>query len=55
MEAILSVIATIVSSAALIGVAVGLIMQARQLKASRLQVAREIHLEIIKAGIENLN
>jgi Family of unknown function (DUF6082) len=30
-----------------------LILQSRQLKASQLQLAREMHLELIKFGIEN--
>lgn len=53
MESILSIIATIISSVALIGVAAGLIMQSQQLKASRIQVAREMHLELMKIGIDN--
>ncbi len=53
MESLLSIIATIISSVALIGVAVGLILQGRQLKASQLQVMREMHLELLKIGIDN--
>jgi hypothetical protein len=53
MELTLSVIATITSSVALIGVAIGLIFQGRQLKANQLQVVREMHLELSKMGIEN--
>lgn len=53
VETTLSVIATMISSIALIGVAAGLILQSRQLHANRLQVEREIHLEIIKLAIEN--
>jgi hypothetical protein len=53
METILSIIATIVSSIALIAVAVGLILQGRQLSANRIQIMREMHLELMKVGMEN--
>jgi hypothetical protein len=53
MESTLSIIATIISSVALIGVAAGLILQSQQLKASRIQVMREMHLELMKIGIDN--
>jgi|SRR6185437_1188868 len=53
MESILSIIATIVSSVALIGVALGLILQNNQLRANRIQVMREMHLELMKIGMEN--
>ena len=53
MESVLSIIATIVSSVALIGVAVGLILQSRQLRANQIQVLREMHLELMKIGIDN--
>jgi hypothetical protein len=53
MESILSVVATIISSIALIGVAAGLILQARQLKATQIQVMRAMHVELMKTGIEN--
>jgi hypothetical protein len=53
MNTTLSIIATIISSIALIGVALGLILQSRQVKANQLQVMREMHLELIKVGIDN--
>jgi Family of unknown function (DUF6082) len=53
MQSALSVIAIVVSSIALIGVVIGLILQNRQVKASQHQVMREMQLEIIKLGIEN--
>jgi hypothetical protein len=53
MESILSIIAIIISSMALVGVSVSLILQSRQLKASQIQVMREMHLELIKMGIDN--
>ena len=53
MELTLSLVATITSSAALICVAIGLILQARQLKASQVQIIREMQLELLKLGIDN--
>lgn len=53
METILSIIATIISSIALIGVIVSLVLQNQQLKASRVQMMREIHLELTKMAMEN--
>ena len=53
MNATLSIIATIISSIALLGVALGLILQSRQVEANQLQVMREMHLELIKVGIDN--
>jgi Family of unknown function (DUF6082) len=50
---VLSVIATLISSVALVGVAVGLLLQARQLRAGQLQAARSLHTELIKIGMEN--
>jgi hypothetical protein len=50
---ILSIIATIISSIALIGVALGLVFQAGQLRASQLQAARSLHVELIKFAIED--
>ena len=53
IESILSIIATIISSVALVGVAAGLILQNQQLKTSRIQVMREMHLELMKIGIDS--
>src|SRR5690349_16929975 len=50
---VLSVIATLISSVALVGVAIGLMIQARQLRASQLQAARSLHVELIKLAMEN--
>ena len=55
MNMVLSLIATIISSIALIGVAVGLVLQARQLRANQLQTMRTFQLELIKIGIERPN
>jgi hypothetical protein len=49
----LSIIATVISSVALIGVATGLILQARQLRANQVQAMRELHLEIMRIAIDN--
>jgi hypothetical protein len=49
----LSIIATVISSIALIGVAIGVILQARQLRANQLQAMRGLHLEIMKISIDN--
>jgi Family of unknown function (DUF6082) len=53
MTTTLSIIATITSSIALIGVAVGLILQARQLRTTQVQASRQFHLDIMKMRIEN--
>lgn len=50
---LISIIATIISSIALIGVAAGLILQARQIRISQIQAVRSLHLELIKTGIDN--
>jgi hypothetical protein len=50
---ILSLIATLISSIALVGVAIGLILQARQLRTSQLQATRSLHAELIRIGMEN--
>ena len=53
MESTLSIIATIISSVALIGVALGLVLQSRQLRTSQIQAMRGMHLELIKIGLDN--
>jgi hypothetical protein len=53
MQTALSIVATIISSIALIAVAAGLILQSRQLRTSHVQVIREMHLELIKLALEN--
>src|SRR5690348_17169305 len=50
---LLSLIATIISSVALVGVATGLLIQARQLRTSQLQAARSLHVDFIKLTMEN--
>jgi hypothetical protein len=50
---LISVIATLISSIALVGVAVGLILQARQLRISQIQAVRSLNLELIKVAIDN--
>jgi Family of unknown function (DUF6082) len=46
-------ISAIISSVALIGVAVGLFLQARQLRIANLQTYRASHVELMKQGIEH--
>lgn len=53
MSMTLSLIAIIISSIALIGVALGLMLQARQLRTDRLQAMRVLQLELIKIGLDN--
>jgi len=50
---LLSLIATVISSVALVGVAIGLLIQARQLQASQLQAARSLHVDFIKLAMED--
>ena len=50
---VLSIITTLISSTALVGVAISLIIQARQLRASQLQTARSLHAELIKIAMGN--
>jgi hypothetical protein len=50
---VLSIIATLISSVALIGVAIGLLLQARQLRASQLQASRSLQAELVKLVIED--
>lgn len=49
---LISIIATLISSVALIGVALGLLLQARQLRASQIQIVRSLHVEFIKMGLD---
>lgn len=53
VESILSVIATIISSVALIAVAMSLVLQNRQLRANQIQAVREMHLEVMKMVFDN--
>jgi Family of unknown function (DUF6082) len=50
---IISLIATLISSIALVGVAVSLLLQSSQLRASQLQAVREMQTEFLKLGIDN--
>src|SRR5690242_6399785 len=50
---LISVISVLISSIALFGVAVGLLFQARQLRASQIQAARASQVELLKFAIGN--
>jgi Family of unknown function (DUF6082) len=50
---IIATLSLVISSVALLGVACGLILQARQLKANQLQVSRATQLELVKLVIDN--
>jgi hypothetical protein len=53
MNAIISVLSTLISSVALVGVAVSLLLQARQLRISQLQASRSLQSELIRIAIDN--
>jgi hypothetical protein len=53
MNSALSIIATMISIIALVGVAVSLSLQNRQLRASQAQTSRELHLELLRMGVDN--
>jgi hypothetical protein len=46
-------LSTLISSIALIGVAISLLLQARQLRANQLQIAHTSQLELMKTGLDN--
>jgi hypothetical protein len=50
---LLSLIATLISSVALVGVAIGLTIQAHQLQASQLTAVRSLHVDFIKLAMED--
>jgi|SRR5579875_475258 len=50
---IIALISTLISSIALAGVAISLLLQARQLRTSQLQAARGLQAELIKLGFDN--
>lgn len=50
---IIAVISLVISLVALIGVAAGLLLQARQVKVSQIQTVRAAHLELMKMALEN--
>lgn len=53
VESILSIVATIISSIALIAVAMSLVLQNRQLRANQIQAVRKMHLEVMKMVFDN--
>jgi hypothetical protein len=53
LEMLISIIATFISSIALAGVAVSLILQARQLRTSQIQAVRSLQIELIKIGLND--
>jgi HAMP domain-containing protein len=52
-EVLLAVVSMLLSSIALIGAAVSLALQGRQLRANQVQVAHSSQLELMKIGLEN--
>jgi hypothetical protein len=52
-SAVIAVISTLISSIALVGVMIGLLMQQRQLRISRLQAMRATHVELIRMGMDH--
>jgi hypothetical protein len=52
-DMLISLISVLISSVALLGVAMGLLLQARQLRASRIQAARASQVELLRFAIEN--
>jgi hypothetical protein len=50
---LIALLSTLISSIALVGVAVSLLLQARQLRTSQLQATRAAQLELIKMTIDN--
>jgi uncharacterized protein DUF6082 len=49
---LLGVLSTLISSVALIGVAVSLFLQSRQLRANQVQIAHASQLELMKSGLD---
>jgi hypothetical protein len=49
----IAIISTLISSIALIGVAVSLLLQARQLRASQVQASRAAQVELVKMAVDN--
>ena len=49
----IAIISTLISSIALVGVAVSLVLQARQLRASQIQASRATQVELIKVSIDS--
>jgi hypothetical protein len=52
---LIAVVSTLISSVALLGVAVSLVIQARQLRASQTQAARASQMELMRLSIEQPN
>jgi len=50
---VIAIISTLISSIALVGVAVSLVLQGRQLHASQIQASRATQVELIKVSIDN--
>ncbi len=48
----IALVSTVISSVALVGVAFGLILQARQLQASRIQALRVSHAELVRMAVD---
>ena len=52
-DLLIAVISALISSIALVGVAISLLLQARQVKISRLQAVRAAQLELMKMALDN--
>jgi hypothetical protein len=50
---VIAIISTLISSVALAGVAISLLLQARQVRITQLQVSRAAQLELIKMALDN--
>jgi hypothetical protein len=49
----IAALSTLISSIALVGVAISLILQARQLRVNQVQIARASQVELLKLGLNN--
>ena len=50
---LIAIVSTLISSVALLGVAVSLVLQARQLRANQVQTARASQVELMRTALEN--
>jgi hypothetical protein len=50
---LIAIVSTLISSVALLGVAISLFLQARQLRASQIQTARASQMELMRSALEH--
>jgi hypothetical protein len=50
---VIAVVSTLISSVALVGVAIGLLLQLRQVRIGQLQTVRSMQAELVRMGLEN--